>query len=480
MSKKLKIQIKNIDNLEFEIIEDGTVGDYISINDVLDHDFGKIKEQIQGTVNEWKTGLRIEVIESEKKNWLNEYKTSAEFQQLVKENDKNKDELENFKKNQANERINWINEYKTSQEYQKLVKENDIYQNELDNLQKNHEIEKRNLINDFKTKPDFTNLVKDNQESKNALKNFQDNQVIQMENVISKFKNSNDYLDLIKGRQVLEDINSKHASDIEMVKLKEADKFRDQISGLENEKAILKSDLERRKTRNIKEMGEEFETWINNRYDETFSVSEDTELEKANKVIGGNKPDFIFKVLNDDKTIIESIVIEAKTQSNTGKTKNSDHFEKLDKDRKNYNGEYSLLISELEPSDEFIIKLIPGYQNMFVVRPGYFIPFLSLVKYIALKKKSIIQAEQNLKDKEEILVEFNDMKNDILENSVKNIQKNCQDILNNATKINDLSKKIEDSAKLVIDKHLETVRKKIDNFNITRITKKMEKLDPNN
>ena len=116
--------------------------------------------------------------------------------------------------------------------------------------------------------------------------------------------------------------------------------------------------------------------------------------------------DYIFKVYasssHKENELLTSVACEMKNESpnSTNKKKNSDHFLKLDKDRKKKGCEYALLISELEwdQANDVPIRKVVGYEKMYVVRPQYFITFLSkamaflvvvyLLKIISNSKKS--------------------------------------------------------------------------------------------
>lgn len=242
-------------------------------------------------------------------------------------------------------------------------------------------------------------------------------------------------------------------------------------------------EIERKRNQNnTKVLGNELEQWILNEYNNNFGVHDDCSLEKTNKSIDGTKPDFLFKVFDvEDKSILGTVTIEAKSQVSTSNTtlKNETHYDKLELDRKKNGSEFSLLISELEPNESFIIKKIndPNYQNMFVVRPSYFLVFLSIIRFIYLKQKLIKTAEMNFKTKQEILTEFNDLKNEILTRSIKNIDNNLAEIIKSSETIKKEAQKIDEAANIALNKHLNTIKNKIESFKINSITSKIEKID---
>ena len=143
-------------------------------------------------------------------------------------------------------------------------------------------------------------------------------------------------------------------------------------------------------------------------------------FEKDNDARGGSKGDFIFKDYDDDMEYI-SIMFEMKNESDTTATKhkNEDFFAKLDKDRREKGCEYAVLVSLLEPESELynegIVDVSYRYPKMYVVRPQFFMPLISLLtqaskKSIEYKKALAIAQQQSLDvtNFEEQLLDFKD------------------------------------------------------------------------
>ena len=113
-------------------------------------------------------------------------------------------------------------------------------------------------------------------------------------------------------------------------------------------------------------------------------------FEKDNDASSGSKGDYIFKDSDDAGTEIISIMFEMKNESDTTvtKKKNEDFFKELDKDRTEKGCEYAVLVSMLEPDSELyntgIIDVSHRYPKMYVVRPQFFIPIITLLRNAAL------------------------------------------------------------------------------------------------
>jgi len=112
-------------------------------------------------------------------------------------------------------------------------------------------------------------------------------------------------------------------------------------------------------------------------------------FEKDNDARGGSKGDYIFRDLNEAGTEIVSIMFEMKNESDetATKKKNEDFLKELDKDRAEKNCEYAVLVSLLEPDSELynsgIVDVSHRYPKMYVVRPQFFIPIITLLRNAA-------------------------------------------------------------------------------------------------
>jgi hypothetical protein len=114
-------------------------------------------------------------------------------------------------------------------------------------------------------------------------------------------------------------------------------------------------------------------------------------FEKDNDARSGSKGDFIFRDQDDQGTEIVSIMFEMKNESDTTATKkkNEDFLKELDRDRTEKGCEYAVLVSLLEPDNELynagIVDVFHRYPKMYVVRPQFFIPIITLLRNAAMK-----------------------------------------------------------------------------------------------
>ena len=121
-------------------------------------------------------------------------------------------------------------------------------------------------------------------------------------------------------------------------------------------------------------------------------------FEKDNDASGGSKGDFIFRDFAPDGTEYVSIMFEMKNEADETATKhkNEDFFKKLDADRRAKNCEFAVLVSLLEPDNELynggIVDVSYRYDKMYVIRPQFFLPIISLL--VQTSKKSLEYKQQ--------------------------------------------------------------------------------------
>lgn len=113
-------------------------------------------------------------------------------------------------------------------------------------------------------------------------------------------------------------------------------------------------------------------------------------FEKDNDASDGTKGDFIFRECDEAGNEIVSIMFEMKNENDTTATKhkNEDFFKKLDSDRKEKGCEYAVLVTLLEPESELyntgIVDVSYRYEKMYVIRPQFFIPMITLLRNAAM------------------------------------------------------------------------------------------------
>ncbi len=173
-------------------------------------------------------------------------------------------------------------------------------------------------------------------------------------------------------------------------------------------------------------------------------------FEKDNDARGGSKADYIFRDYDRGLEYI-SIIFEMKNEmeGSTKKHRNEDFLDKLDKDRQEKRCEYAVLVSMLEPDNELynsgIVDVSHRYQKMFVVRPQFFIPIITLLRNAARSQ-----------------LEYR--------NQLRIIQHQNVDITNFEEKINDFKEKFGRNFRLASEKFNDAIE------DIDKTIKQLEKI----
>ena len=142
-----------------------------------------------------------------------------------------------------------------------------------------------------------------------------------------------------------------------------------------------------------KMIGESLEQHCSTEFNKLRSLFKNCYFEKDNDAKTGSKGDFIFRAYADDEHTSEivSIMFEMKNEADQTATKhkNEDFFKELDKDRREKKCEYAVLVSLLELDKEYynvgIVDVSYQYEKMYVIRPQFFIPLITLIKDLASK-----------------------------------------------------------------------------------------------
>jgi hypothetical protein len=177
----------------------------------------------------------------------------------------------------------------------------------------------------------------------------------------------------------------KHKKELDEEKLKEKLRF--------SETALV-SLKEMRSRMSTKMMGESLELHCENEFNKIRSIAfPNAEFEKDNKITTGSKGDYIYREHDDDGNEILSIMFEMKNEDDTTATKhkNKDFFKKLDKDRKDKQCEFAVLVSLLEKDNEFYddIVTVHEYPSMYSIRPQHFITTIGFLRHGGMKSQEL-------------------------------------------------------------------------------------------
>lgn len=202
-------------------------------------------------------------------------------------------------------------------------------------------------------------------------------------------------------------------------------------------------------------------------------------FEKDNDASSGSKGDFVFRDFDADGTEYISIMFEMKNEMDATATKhrNEHFFEKLDKDRKEKGCEYAVLVSLLEQDNEFynggIVDVSYRYDKMYVVRPQFFMPIISLLSQASKKsieyKRELINARQQSVD----ITNFENKINDFKERFGKHYTNASTKFLKAVEDIDKAIKNLQDMKKdlLASENYLRLANNDTDDLTIKKLTR---------
>ena len=328
----------------------------------------------------------------------------------------------------------------------------------------------------------------------NELKNKATNKINLLNNEVIKLKEDIErqsvISDLSSKNKVIEAVNSLEKEKTSLINSIEKMKLEQSINEREIEEKfknkITERDLTIQELRDMKSklstkmIGETLEIHCETQFNLNRATAfKNSYFEKDNDASSGSKGDYIFREFDDNKIEIVSIMFEMKNQSADGfnKRKNEDFFKELDKDRTQKSCEYAVLVSLLEPESELynsgIVDVSYKYPKMFVIRPQFFLPIISLLRnasFETLKYKTQI----DLMKRENYDITNFESTLDQFKNAVGKNVSLAQDRFNDA--ISEIDKSISHLQKtkealLVSKKHLLSADSKSQDLTVKKLTK---------
>lgn len=271
------------------------------------------------------------------------------------------------------------------------------------------------LKNELKTKDELQSSILTN--TKINTENQYKDEINKLNLTISKLEQDIKYNDTIHKSKIDEivsqkeknitDLKNKIELDGKEYKLKEQslkDNYENKLKTKDEMIAYYK-DLKAKQS--TKMIGESLENHCYAEFNKLRPLFKNAYFEKDNDAKTGSKGDFIFRDYSDENEEFVSIMFEMKNEADETATKhkNEDFFKELDKDRKEKNCEYAVLVSLLEIDNDYyndgIVDVSYKYEKMYVIRPQFFIPIITLIRGAAINtlkyKKQLIEIQnQNI------------------------------------------------------------------------------------
>lgn len=254
------------------------------------------------------------------------------------------------------------------------------------------DLEITNLKNELKTKEEQTQS-KVEKEYKDEL-NKKDLEISELKNKI-KLQESKNELEIQKAitekDKRISDLSSELVVKSKEFELKQnsiKDSYESKLKDKDEQIAYYRDFKAKQSTKMI---GESLEQHCSIEFNRLRPLFKNAYFDKDNDARTGSKGDFIFRDYDDEGNEIVSIMFEMKNEADTTATKhkNEDFFKELDKDRKEKKCEYAVLVSLLESDNDYyndgIVDVSHFYDKMYVIRPQFFIPLITLIRNLANK-----------------------------------------------------------------------------------------------
>ncbi|KEZ22302.1 DUF2130 domain-containing protein [Ureaplasma diversum] len=476
-----KIKIINTETMEFEVLETLNKGEKIRFTNEETDIFTALSNEIEKSKQEILEKLK----EDQKIIIINEFKANDKEYKTLQAS---RVELETFLKNKAEEAKNnkllGVKEYKESKEFLEMEKNIETLKSKLNKtesdlsvMQEREKISKEAIISAFKESIEYKKLQNEIRNKETEITKLTEQNKLAATTAVNNYRLSEEFK-----KEYTDVINNK---DLEINNLRNEleKKDREKADAVHEKEKELEAFKSRNRWTSTKAMGQEFEDWFKNQFERQFSFNERivlkpvTKSKKDSSDEKATKGDFLLEIFENDNRkpdeLLLNVLFELKTQDDhsENKKKNKDHIDKLDKDRKKEKAQFAILVSELEPEDDFIFKKVKEHDDMYIIRPAYVVPFIDVLMYLAKKELQVRQIGlQSFKEKEQIENDIKDFKNkadDLLaktSNDFINISKYCDSI-------DETTKKIKSIVTANINLRFEKIKTALDKISLLNYKK---------
>lgn len=402
---------------------------------------------------------RIDMSEQDKKLAISE--TERKNNEKLVEQDKLIAQLKADAQNLVNQK-----EFESKQLLSKKEKELADLKNKLDNFNQQIELSKKD------NEKVLLNMTMETNEVINQLKlqlqNTVNDKKVEISNILSeKEKESTEMKSKLSLQEKEKELEIRNV----------IDKYKNELK-LKDEAIAFYKDFKAKQS--VKLIGETLEQHCEIEFNKVrMTLFKNAQFGKDNDARSGSKGDYIYREYDDQGNEILSIMFEMKNENDdsSNKKKNENFYKELDKDRNEKKCEYAVLVSMLEPENEYfnagIVDVSYVYEKMYVVRPQSFIPIITILRSAALnslkyKQDLALMQRQNI-DITNFEAELDMFKNSFSKNYQLASRKFAEAIEGIDKTINQLQKTKE--ALLSSENNLRLANDKADNLTIKKLVK---------
>ena len=320
---------------------------------------------------------------------LVEEKTKNEFDKQLSKKDEQIAELKNQSQSLKKQK-----EYEIQQALADKEKELIQLQNQIANFTTEKEIVKKDVEQTMQA--EISSREKQIAELSAQVQSLNHEKTLELSQIVSQNE---------KALSELETQLKLQAKENELEKNSLKDKYESELKQKEETIAFYKDFKAKQSTKMVGESLEQHCEIEFNRF--RMTAFKNVQFGKDNDVTSGSKGDYIYREFDDNGTEIISIMFEMKNEGDetATKKKNEHFFKELDKDRREKKCEYAILVTMLEADNELynngIVDVSYEYEKMYVIRPQFFIPIITLLRNAAMnslqyKQELALVREQNI------------------------------------------------------------------------------------
>ena len=384
-----------------------------------------------------------------------------------------------------------LEKQKNQNELKKYTSEKEIIIKELEAKINNAEIEKKLAISESisSNEKELTSLTNQIEKLKEIhLQESKNNEMSKMLEI------SNAVNEIEKERDLLKSQIEKSALKSELSEKSIIDKYEIQIKDRESEIERLRDMKLRLSTKMV---GETLEQHCENQFNQIRATAfPKAYFEKDNDIRTGSKGDYIFRDSDEVGNEIISIMFEMKNEADItiSKKKNEDFLKELDKDRKEKDCEYAILVSLLEPNSDLynsgIVDVSHRFPKMYVIRPQLFLTIISVLRNAALKS---LEYKSQLAEVRAQNIDITNFENDLeifkntfgknyelasrrfetaieeIDKSINHLQKTKDSLLGADRNLRLANKKLQDVSVKKLTKQNPTMQEKFNNVKIKNL-----------
>ena len=447
--KNVSLSKNDANHLVLRINEDVKAGTLIDLNAITDIDTSFIGN-LNSLIDQKKDAVYNEKIKIEREEIKRKYE---EYIAKVKQQ-----EMDNYQK-ELNAKI-LENKLKSEKEASDIKRSYERNVQDLNNRIANADLLKNNEILEIKNKQ------KEEIAKKDSEINLLNNRLSQVNSEKEKELLQHD----LDNKSIIDEIKGEYDK-----QLKEKDNVISQKTG---EIEQLKN---YRLTLSTKGVGEDLEQWCYNEFNKHRSMGfQNAEFSKDNDINneGATKGDFVYRDKDEFGEECISIMFEMKNQTETSgkKHKNEDFYAKLNKDRNNKNCEYAVLVSMLEPENEYFNVGIQDvsymYPKMYVIRPQFLMPLISILKNESVKGASNRRALAEERQKNIDITKFEEKINTFKTGFTKHYEKAGKRFTDAIADLDKAIKKLTDTKEALLSSRdaLEDANDDLDSLTIKKLT----------